>query len=151
MEFTIAERQKADAKAAEDLKVNVAQILDVANRVSQGDYSVEITVAGTDGIGQLGQGLRKFFADKRIAEAAERVDRNERERQESELQQRKVQRVLQIVNSVADGNFDLTVPDLGHDAVGQVAKALDSAVDSIRKPLSRFVVLPARLLLQPRR
>jgi methyl-accepting chemotaxis protein len=134
MEFAIADRQKADAKAAEDLKVNVAQILDVANRVSQGDYSVEITVSGTDGIGQLGEGLRKFFADKKIAEAAER-DRNERERQESELQQRKVQQVLQIVNSVADGNFDLIVPDLGVDAVGQVAKALDSAVDSIRKAL----------------
>ena len=113
MEFAIAERQKADAKATEELAANVAQILDVANRVSQGDYSVEISVAGADGIGQLGQGLRKFFADKEGRRSRLRRDRNERERREADIQQRKVQQVLQIVNSVADGNFDLIVPDLG--------------------------------------
>ena len=134
MEFAIGERQKQDARAAAELQTNVAQILDVANRVSHGDYSAEITVSGDDGIGQLGQGLRKFFADKKAAEAAER-ERNERERLEAELQQKKVQQVLQIVNAIADGNFDFTLPDLGNDAVGQVAKALDSAVESIRTAL----------------
>jgi PAS domain S-box-containing protein len=134
MEASIIERQRSDAQQAEELKANVAQILDVANRVSHGDYSVEIAVSGEDSVGQLGQGLRKFFADKKVAEAAER-DRNEREREEAERQKQKVQQVLQIVNAVADGNFDLTVPDLGDDAVGQVAKALDSAVESIRKAL----------------
>ncbi|MFN8707453.1 MAG: methyl-accepting chemotaxis protein [Planctomyces sp.] len=134
MEFAIAERQKSDAKAAEELKTNVAQILDVANRVSHGDYSVEITVAGEDGIGQLGQGLRKFFGDKKVAEAAER-ERNERERREAELQKRKVDQVLQIVNAVAEGNFDVAIPDLGEDSVGQVAKALESAVAAIRNAL----------------
>ena len=134
MEASIIERQRSDAKLAEELNANVSQILDVANRVSHGDYSVEITLSGEDGVGQLGQGLRRFFADKKIAEAAER-QRNERERDEAERQQQKVQQVLMIVNAVADGNFDLIVPDLGDDAVGQVAKALDSAVNSIRKAL----------------
>ena len=134
MEASIIERQRSDAKLAEELKANVAQILDVANRVSHGDYSVEITVTGEDGVGQLGQGLRRFFADKKVSETAER-ERNERERDEAERQQQKVQQVLRIVNAVAEGNFDLTVPDLGDDAVGQVAKALDSAIDSIRKAL----------------
>ncbi len=134
MEFEIAERQKADAKAAEELKANVAQILDVANRVAKGDYSHEITVTGEDGIGQLGKGLRQFFADKRVAEDAER-ERNERERQAAEIQRRKVEKVLGVVNAIADGNFDLTVPDLGDDAVGQVAKALEAAVESVRSAL----------------
>ncbi len=134
MEASILERQRLDAKQAEELKTNVAQILDVANRVSQGDYTVEITVAGEDGIGQLGQGLRKFFADKKTSEALEQ-ERGERERSDAELQRRKVQQILQIVNAVADGNFDLTIPDLGDDAVGQVAKALDSAVAAIRSAL----------------
>lgn len=134
MEFAIVERQKADAKAAEELKANVAQILEVANRVAHGDYSMEITVRGEDGIGRLGEGLQKFFAEKKIAEAAER-ERNDRDRRESELQQKKVQQVLQIVNAVADGNFDFVVPDLGDDPVGQVARALESAVDAIRSAL----------------
>lgn len=47
----------------------------------------------------------------------------------------KVSQVLQVVNAVADGNFDITVPDLGDDAVGQVARALDVAVASIRTAL----------------
>ncbi|MCA9037757.1 MAG: PAS domain S-box protein, partial [Planctomycetaceae bacterium] len=135
MERSIAEKQEADAKAAEELKSNVAQILEVANRVSRGDYSLEITVNGEDAVGQLGEGLRRFFADKQAAEAAER-ERSDRERRDSELQQRKVQQVLEIVNAVADGNFNIQVPDLGDDAVGQVAQALESAVSSIRSALA---------------
>lgn len=134
MQFAVAERQKSDAKAAEELKANVNQILDVANRVSHGDYSVEITVSGEDAVGQLGQGLRKFFADKKVAEAAER-ERSERERRDAEVQKRKVEQVLQIVNAVADGNFNIEIPDLGDDSVGQVARALEAAVGSIRSAL----------------
>lgn len=134
MEFAIAERQKADAKAAEVLQANVAQILEVANRVAHGDYSMEITVRGQDSIGQLGEGLNRFFSEKRASEAAER-ERSDRERRESELQQKKVQQVLKVVNAVADGNFDIVVPDLGDDSVGQVARALESAVGAIRGAL----------------
>ncbi len=49
--------------------------------------------------------------------------------------QRKVAVVLQIVNSMADGNFDVEIPDLGNDPVGQVAGALQQAVSSIKDAL----------------
>ncbi|MCA9058482.1 MAG: PAS domain-containing protein [Planctomycetaceae bacterium] len=49
--------------------------------------------------------------------------------------QRKVDIVLSLVNSVAEGHFDLEVPNLGTDAVGQVADALSRAINSIRSTL----------------
>lgn len=49
--------------------------------------------------------------------------------------QRKVSIVLDIVNSIADRNFDVEIPDLGNDAVGQVAGALQQAVSAIKDAL----------------
>lgn len=49
--------------------------------------------------------------------------------------QRKVSIVLGIVNSIADRNFDVDIPDLGDDAVGQVAGALQQAVSAIKEAL----------------
>jgi methyl-accepting chemotaxis protein len=87
------------------------------------------------------QKIVKYAAD--ITEAKQRQlklesDIAERHRQDAraaEEMKSKVAQVLEVVNAVADGNFDLTVPDLGDDAVGQVARALDIAVASIRTAL----------------
>jgi methyl-accepting chemotaxis protein len=49
--------------------------------------------------------------------------------------QRKVSIVLEIVNAIADRNFDVEIPDLGNDAVGQVAGALQQAVTAIKEAL----------------
>jgi methyl-accepting chemotaxis protein len=60
----------------------------------------------------------------------------ERERQQAEELTRKVASVLEIVNSMAEGNFDIEIPDLGNDAVGDVAKALQQAVHSMKSALT---------------
>jgi methyl-accepting chemotaxis protein len=135
MEFEIAESQKRDAQLAADTQAKVAEILAVANRVSQQDYSQSLSVSGSDAIGQLGEGLAKFFRDKQEGEIQE-AKRNERERQQADELKRKVDVVLQIVNAVADGSFDIEIPDLGQDAIGQVASALQQAVSSMKSALS---------------
>jgi methyl-accepting chemotaxis protein len=53
------------ARAREDLKIKVAQILDVVNAAAAGDLTLPITVTGSDPIGQLGEGLDRFFSDLR--------------------------------------------------------------------------------------
>jgi methyl-accepting chemotaxis protein len=50
-------------------------------------------------------------------------------------QKEKVARVLECVNAIAQGDFTHDVPDLGSDAVGQVASALREATDAIRTTL----------------
>ncbi len=134
MEFEIAESQKRDAQAAIELQSKVSEILTVVNKVSKRDYSQTLTVSGADAIGQLGEGLTQFFKDKREFEVLEQ-QRSERERRDAEELQRKVAAVLEIVNSVADGRFDTEIPDLGDDAVGQIATALQQAVNSVKDAL----------------
>ena len=135
MEFEIAEAQKRDAQLAIEMQQKVTEILAVANRVSQRDYSQTLTVQGEDVIGKLGEGLTKFFRDKQESEHQETL-RSERERQQADELKRKVDVVLEVVNAVADGSFDIEIPDLGQDAIGQVASALQQAVESIKSALS---------------
>ncbi len=135
MEFQIAERQKQDELESIEMRRKVNEILSVAEKVGQRDYSQKLTVCGNDEIGKLGEGLARFFADKQTAEKAEH-ERNERERQLAVEVDRKVAIVLEAVNAVADGDFKVNVPDLGNDPVGQVASALRSAVESVRAVLS---------------
>ncbi len=135
MEFKIAERQKQDEIAAIEMRNKVNEILTVAEKVAQRDYSQPLTVCGNDEIGKLGEGLTKFFQDKRATEEAE-LNRQKQERQAAQETDRKVAIVLELVNAVADGNFNITVPNLGQDPVGQVAGALSAAVDSMRAALT---------------
>ncbi|MFN8705603.1 MAG: methyl-accepting chemotaxis protein, partial [Planctomyces sp.] len=65
----------------------------------------------------------------------ETAERNRREVAAAEELRVKVAEVLKVVNAVAEGNFDIAVPDLGNDSVGEVARALDVAVNSMRTAL----------------
>jgi methyl-accepting chemotaxis protein len=57
-----AEREKL---AAQELGQKVDSILTVVSAASHGDLTHEIQVQGSDAIGQMGEGLGKFFADLR--------------------------------------------------------------------------------------
>ncbi|OYP38130.1 HAMP domain-containing protein [Rhodopirellula sp. MGV] len=50
----------------------------------------------------------------------------------AESMQQRVDVVLSLVDRVANGNLDVQFPDLGNDGIGQVAEALNVAVDSLR-------------------
>ena len=53
----------------------------------------------------------------------------------AEYQQRKVNVILQTVNAVADGKFNIEIADLGKDEIGQVAIALRQAVSAMNSAL----------------
>jgi methyl-accepting chemotaxis protein len=57
-----AEREKT---AAEELKSKVDSILMVVAAATKGDLTQEIQVSGSDAIGQMGEGLARFFSDLR--------------------------------------------------------------------------------------
>jgi methyl-accepting chemotaxis protein len=135
MEADIAARQKQDELEARRMNERVKEILEVAEKVSNRDYSQKLTISGEDAIGQLGEGLSAFFAEKQQKELADE-DRAQRERGVAQETSRKVSTILEVVNSVASGDFTIEIPDLGDDAVGQVAKALSAAVSSMKEALS---------------
>jgi methyl-accepting chemotaxis protein len=57
-----AERER---RQADELRVKVESILEVVNAAAAGDLTRELTVQGTDSIGQMGDGLAKFLATLR--------------------------------------------------------------------------------------
>jgi methyl-accepting chemotaxis protein len=61
----IEEMAKREKAAAQELKVKVDRILTVVSAAARGDLSQEIAVRGEDAIGQMGEGLAKFFTDLR--------------------------------------------------------------------------------------
>ncbi len=126
--------QQQVKESGERLQVQVANILDVVHSVGKGDYSKEITARGADAIGQLGDGLRRFVTEKRANEEKIRLQ-TEQEREKAVELQQKVETILTAVNAIAAGDFTQQVPELGADAVGQMATALNKAIDSVRTAL----------------
>ena len=63
-------------------------------------------------------------------------DKADEERRQAEETQRKVDVVLGLVNAMAEGQFDMEFPDLGDDAIGKVASAVNQAVVSVREALT---------------
>jgi methyl-accepting chemotaxis protein len=57
-----AERER---RQAEELRVHVDSMLEVVNAAGRGDLTRELTVKGADSVGQMAEGLAKFFADLR--------------------------------------------------------------------------------------
>ena len=61
----VAQGAERERLAAEELTQKVDSILTVVSAAGQGDLTQQITVRGSDAIGQMGEGLGKFFADLR--------------------------------------------------------------------------------------
>jgi methyl-accepting chemotaxis protein len=64
-ERKIKESGERERIQAEELRVKVESILEVVNAAARGDLTREMTVQGTDAVGQMGEGLAKFFANLR--------------------------------------------------------------------------------------
>jgi methyl-accepting chemotaxis protein len=64
-ERAIKEGADRERQTAEDLRVKVDSVLEVVNAAGHGDLTRQMTVQGTDAVGQMGDGLAKFFANLR--------------------------------------------------------------------------------------
>jgi methyl-accepting chemotaxis protein len=64
-EQNVKEASERERQQAENLRVEVESILAVVSAASRGDLTREMTVKGADAVGQLAEGLGKFFADLR--------------------------------------------------------------------------------------
>src|SRR5262249_30236244 len=64
-ERKIKEAGERERQQAEELRVKVESILEVVNAASHGDLTREMTVRGADSVGQMAEGLARFFANLR--------------------------------------------------------------------------------------
>ncbi|MCH8313874.1 MAG: HAMP domain-containing protein [Nitrospinae bacterium] len=66
-EKTAKEASAREQKQAEELKTKVDSILEVVSAAADGDLTREVTVKGTDAIGQMGEGLAAFLQKMRTS------------------------------------------------------------------------------------
>lgn len=59
----VKEAGERQEREAEELRTNVDSILEVVSAATEGDLTKEMTVSGEDAIGQMGEGLGRFFGD----------------------------------------------------------------------------------------
>jgi methyl-accepting chemotaxis protein len=116
----LAEQQRREA---EENERKVKHILEVAEKVAQRDYSREVEVTGEDALGQLGDGLKGFFANKKnLEEQADEAARVDREKGE-ELR-RKVDGLLEVVSAAAEGDLTREVRVEGDEAIDELAAGI---------------------------
>jgi methyl-accepting chemotaxis protein len=64
-ERAIKEAAERERQTAEGLRLKVEGVLEVVNAAGRGDLTREMTVQGADAVGQMSEGLAKFFATLR--------------------------------------------------------------------------------------
>jgi methyl-accepting chemotaxis protein len=64
-ERKVKEQHERERQAAQELKEKVDSMLSVVTAAAAGDLTQEVTVRGTDAIGQMGEGLEKLISDLR--------------------------------------------------------------------------------------
>ena len=111
--------------------------LPVESQISVGPEKLNLKVSPVFDSDQqyLGAMVTWEVITERLAMEEQIKENTERQKREAEETQHKVDAVLNIVNSIADGQFDVSVPDLGTDALGMVGSALERAVTSVRDAL----------------
>ncbi|GGH09675.1 methyl-accepting chemotaxis protein [Silvibacterium dinghuense] len=65
MRDAMTSRAEEDQREAAELRQKVAGIVEVVSAAARGDLTQEITVVGSDPVGQIGEGLKRFFGDLR--------------------------------------------------------------------------------------
>ena len=132
-------------QASEELQSKVDQMLDVLNRVADGDTDVRVRVAGADAIGQLGEGLQSFIQAKRDADENERQRSEEERVRHEEARQRaaedqrladelrqKVDQLLGVVGAASEGDLTQEVEIQGNEPVDELASGIDKMLTDLR-------------------
>ena len=124
-EQAAAARQQAESQRREaaDADRKVRHILEVVDHVGRRDYSRSLDVSGDDALGQLAEGLRRFFSLKqeteRQADAAA-----EKENRHAAALRSKVDELLAVVRAAAEGDLTQQLSAHGDDAIDELAAGI---------------------------
>ncbi len=135
MEEEVRVAQVREKKQADELAAKVDEMLRVVNAAGKGDRTQKITVSGSDAIGQLGEGLAKFFEDLIKMEQDVR-DAQARDKQKNDELRAKVDAMLEVVNAAALGDLTQEISVNGADAIGQLGSGLQKFFSDLRGSVS---------------
>ena len=112
-------------EVAETLRGQIDHLLSAVNRVTEGDYSVQINMDAEkgDAIGELAESLQIMINYIGTSTEAKRV--------EVETLERKVDAILQVVTLAEQGDLTGDIDVEGTDAIGKLAQGVQSMINSL--------------------
>ena len=115
--------------AAEDLRTKVNMLLEVINKVSEGEYDVEVGFSGDDAIGDLAINLQLMitYIKNSIDEKHDAVD----------LLEKKVATMLKSVTRAADGDLTGHVDRFDSDAIGKLGQGIQEMTTNLNVLVSQ--------------
>jgi methyl-accepting chemotaxis protein len=116
-------------EAAEELRNNVDHLLQVVSRVTEGDFSKRIAVAGDGAMGELAASLQEMIDN--ISGSMEE------KRKEVAILEDKVDEILSVVTKAAEGDLTGEVQVRGQDAIGKLASGVQRMVASLNTLVSQ--------------
>lgn len=147
-----AELAETKSREAKELQSRVDEMLNVLEHASRGDYSKQLRGDQTQ-VGRLANGLQAFVDAKHQAEEAEQRRqtedqrrsaeerlRNEEERARMKLMRDKVDQLLQIVGSAADGDLTLSVNIQGEEPIDELATGISRMIQDLREVIGNILV-----------
>jgi methyl-accepting chemotaxis protein len=123
------EQMEKEHATAQELREKVDALLDVVNKVAEGDYNVEVPFEGQDTIGELARQLQIMIGFIRQS--------SEDKREALELLKRRVDNMLEVVSAASNGNLTGHLEELGDDEIGQLAKGFNGMIDSLNDLVSQ--------------
>jgi methyl-accepting chemotaxis protein len=115
--------------AAEELRNNVDHLLQVVSRVTEGDFSKRIAVAGDGAMGELAASLQVMIDN--ISGSMEE------KRKEVAILEDKVDKILSVVTKAAEGDLTGVVHVEGQDAIGKLSSGVQGMVASLNTLVSQ--------------
>ena len=109
--------------AAEELRMKVDSLLNVVNKVANGDFSARIEVSGDGAMGELAAGMQKMIDDINAS--------IEEKREAVEVLERKVDKILEVVTRAAEGDLTGTVTVEGDDAIAKLARGVQVMTENL--------------------
>ncbi len=118
--------------AAEELRKKVNLLLEVINKVTEGNYDVNVGFSGHDAIGELANSLQTMitYIKTSIDEKHQAVD----------TLKKKVDVMLKAVTKAANGDLTGEMESLGEDEIGQLADGVQKMTGSLNLQRSTILV-----------
>ncbi len=111
-------------EAAASLQRKVDHLLDVVNRVTDGNFTAKVEIQGEDdAVGELAGSLQIMIDFIRLS--------IEEKREAVELLQAKVDRILAVVSRAADGDLTGRIQIEGADVIAQLATRVEAMIASL--------------------
>jgi PAS domain S-box-containing protein len=125
--------------------LNDASRLPHRTQFQLGTEMVELNAVGiNDESGtRLGTMVVWDIVTQRVATENQIRETADREKAQAEELRRKVDLILMSVSGIAQGDLSREIPDLGDDAIGQMARSLNQAIGAIRGTLSEVRTVAA--------